>query len=408
MANCTTCPKGQIQPEAGQMECIDCSTKGRIKTSNEGHTECIDNEALYSASVIDAMFSKGISLSAAFGISAIFTFVCGFMQYLREKAPGDSLGQIKRMQVLIKSAPQGFSFGSELFLVAGMLYEAPRIAAVMIVFRIMHPLTVMYVLLAMFGKMTWTKRLVADSDEWKDLIHADFAEANIPAVGAVTVLSMCDVTMVQMLPWKNIEFYKKSNGFPTTSIMHVCLGVETVQSAVSVLCQTIFLCSVQDVNDPLMSVQAKVLFGLNMCFSTLTVIISVVMMFFKQVLLKETKQVSATPEVDTALEIGSLYGDSTDTISMYDNPSHEQNANAVGTEHAELEAEIVEPNYRGTFLEHYQSTRGSSGEVEVQVDAGLEMGSLYGDSTDTINMYDNPLHEQEASAVGTEHTDLEG
>ena len=86
--------------------------------------------------------------------------------------------------------------------------------------------------------------------------------------------------------------------------------------------------------------------------------------------MKETKQVSATPEVDTAPEIGSLYGDSTDTISMYDNPSHEQNANAVGTEHAELEAEIVEPNYRGTFLEHYQSTRGSFGEVELRLEHG--------------------------------------
>merc|ERR1711871_1452682 len=191
------------------------------------------------------------------------TLVSAYMQLKREKAPGDSLGQIKRMQVLIKSAPQGFSFGSEMFLIAGMLIEAPHIAAVMIVFRIMHPLTVMYVLLAMFGEMTWTKRLVADSDEWKDLIHLDFAEANIPAVGAITVLSLCDVTIVQMMPWKDNDFFKKSTGFPMRSLMHLCLGVESVQSIVSMLCQIIFLCGYHDVNDPLMTAEAKALFGLN-------------------------------------------------------------------------------------------------------------------------------------------------
>ena len=95
------------------------------------------------------------------------------------------------------------------------------------------------------------------------MIHEDFAKANIPAVGAITILSLCDVTMVQMLPWKNVAFYKESNGFPTMSLMRVCLGVETIQSIVSVLCQTIFLFMFKDINDPLMSTYAKILFGLN-------------------------------------------------------------------------------------------------------------------------------------------------
>ena len=70
----------------------------------------------------------------------VASLLCGFMQYRREKASDDNLGHIERFQVALKSAPQGFSFGSELFLVAGMLSTAPGLAAVMILFRSMHPL----------------------------------------------------------------------------------------------------------------------------------------------------------------------------------------------------------------------------------------------------------------------------
>ena len=120
---------------------------------------------------------------------------------------------------------------------------------------------------------------MSDADTWNGLIHEDFAKANIPAVGAITILSLCDVTIVQMLPWKNVAFYKESNGFPTMSLMRVSLGVEAVQSMVSVLCQTIFLFMFNDINDPLMSTYAKILFGLNIFSSMMTVLISLVMLF---------------------------------------------------------------------------------------------------------------------------------
>ena len=54
------------------------------------------------------------------------------------------------------------------------------------------------------------------------------------------------------------------------SLMRVCLGVETTQSIVSVLCQTTFLFLDRDINDPLMTTQAKSLFGLNISFSVMT------------------------------------------------------------------------------------------------------------------------------------------
>ena len=139
MGTCTTCPKGQYQTSTGKSECMECTEVDETFTSNNDHTGCIRNEALYHDSIVEVMFSTGGALYVSFGISAFFTIVCGFMQYNRENAPEDSVGQIKRWQVFVKSAPQGFSFGSEMFLVSAMLYTSPGIAAVMIIFRIVHP-----------------------------------------------------------------------------------------------------------------------------------------------------------------------------------------------------------------------------------------------------------------------------
>lgn len=293
MGTCTTCPRGKYQPNTGEHTCMECIAIDKLKTNNTEHTSCIDNEALKSDTIIEMMFETGTAMFAACGISVLFTLLCGFMQYKREKASDDNLGQIERFQVMLKSAPQGLSFGSELFLVAGMLSTAPGLAAVMILFRSMHPCAVIYVFLAMYGGMAWTQRCVSDADTWNGLIHEDFAKANIPVVGAITILSLCDVTMVQMLPWKNVAFYKESNGFVTMSLMRVCLGVEIIQSIVSVLCQTIFLFMFHDINDPFMSTYAKILFGLNIFSSMMTVLISLIKLFFKQVFLKQAKRLSA-------------------------------------------------------------------------------------------------------------------
>ena len=190
---------------------------------------------------MEIIFSNGAALYIAFAISAIFTLICGYMQMMREKA--DGLGQLNRFQVVLKSALPGFSFGSEMFLVAGMLYQAPGIAAVMILFRLLHPITIAYIMVCLFGDVEMTKKVVADSHKWKDLAHFEFAKANIPAMVGITLLSMCDVTIVQMMSWKENDFYKDSNGFPSMSMMKLCLGVETTQSIVSVICQIVFLVS---------------------------------------------------------------------------------------------------------------------------------------------------------------------
>ena len=122
---------------------MECTAVDKLKTNNADHTGCIENKALQSDSIVEEMFSTGGAFYISFGISALFAFLCGFMQYKREMAPENTVGMIRRWQVLLKSIPQGFSFSSEMILIAAMLHKAPGIAAAMILFRCMHPLTVM-------------------------------------------------------------------------------------------------------------------------------------------------------------------------------------------------------------------------------------------------------------------------
>ena len=63
--------------------CKECTLEGKIKTNNEAHTLCIDNEALKSSSVVEAMFTKGVGLSLAFGIGALFVDLAAAMHHMK-------------------------------------------------------------------------------------------------------------------------------------------------------------------------------------------------------------------------------------------------------------------------------------------------------------------------------------
>ena len=365
---CETCPLGQYQPQSGTAECLSCKERNNIFTNNAEHTDCVVDSTLLSSSLIESLFSNGAALYIAFAISAIFTLICGFMQMMREKA--DGLGQVNRFQVVMKSALPGFSFGSEMFLVAGMLYQAPGLAALMILFRLLHPITIAFIMACLFGDVDMTKKVVADSEKWKGLAHFEFAKANIPAMVGITLLSMCDVTIVQMMSWKENEFYKDSHGFPSMSMMKLCLGVETTQSIVSVICQLVFLVSYNDINDPMMSTQAKILFGLNIFTSMITVIVSLVMLFMKQMLLKQEKRQSAI------MELGNIYDDN-DRGSAYDNPLHIQNENIdLRTENNELKEKF--DGLEGEVTELRKKSSNMESEV---ADLKVENASLEGEVT---------------------------
>jgi hypothetical protein len=97
-----------------------------------------------------------------------------------------------------------------------------------------------------------------------------FARAHSSYVGSLMLLTMCDVTMLQFLPWKRSTFYTESEGYPDLSVMKFAVGIKTVQALVSVLCQMAYLAlETQVVDDPTTSAQAQALFSLNIVFSVL-------------------------------------------------------------------------------------------------------------------------------------------
>merc|ERR1711988_1958355 len=95
------------------------------------------------------------------------------------------------------------------------------------------------------------------------------------------IICMGDISLVKMLPWKKSVFYTESKGFPSISLMQLCLGVKTLQSAVSVICQISYLVSNSNLNDPTTSPQAKALFGMNIAVSLTSFVMGLVMLLLK-------------------------------------------------------------------------------------------------------------------------------
>ena len=116
---------------------------------------------------------------------------------------------------------------------------------------------------------------------WGSHLHMDFAREVLPVVAVIIIVCMGDISLVKMLPWKKSVFYTESKGFPSISLMQLCLGVKTLQSAVSVICQISYLVSNSNLNDPTTSPQAKALFGLNIAVSLTSFVMGLVMLLLK-------------------------------------------------------------------------------------------------------------------------------
>ena len=114
---CSQCPIGQVQPDEGQTSCDDCTLEGKIKTNNEKHTACVDNDALLqSFSVVSIIYSNGTVWVGALLIATLFVAAAAILTYFREKEPM-LLANFSRSEAIYFSFLPGFSFGSWVFLV---------------------------------------------------------------------------------------------------------------------------------------------------------------------------------------------------------------------------------------------------------------------------------------------------
>merc|ERR1712046_206108 len=181
-------------------------------------------------------------------------------------------------------------------------------------------------------------------------------------------------------------------------------GVETTQSIVSVLCQTTFLFLDRDINDPLMTTQAKSLFGLNISFSVMTVVLSTITVFLKEVFLRKDKQESIT-----SLELPGVYrNDNTDTAPMQENPLRDQNPDDMSKSMRDSDASPFSKN-KEVLQQEVQDLESQDEEAPQQheienKDTGIDIGHVYRHSaTDIVPMQLNPMRDPENNDSGNNY-----
>lgn len=296
---CPSCPEGQYQPDPGQTKCIPCPEAG--DTSNEDFTSCVVDERLLSDSLISLIFTDGVALYGTFSLTFGFIAVVAGAYFLKEKHP-DDLAQLSKFQTFTKSFLAGSTWGSELFLIAGLFEDSPDYAIAMLCLRLLHFVCGAIVLYGMLGKKGTfrdriNKRLVHHSHEEKglpDMLNHDFLRENIPVVNLLMLLTMCDCTIVQFMPWRKSHMYSQSKGFATKGLMKFVLGTKTIQCILSTVVQIAYLASTDDA-EPTTNVEAQALFGLNIAFSVTSVIFST-LSYLLRLKLKNAKKKSAQGE----------------------------------------------------------------------------------------------------------------
>jgi hypothetical protein len=292
LEQCSYCPEGQYQEQPGQTHCNLCSDVNPKFTSTEDHTDCLLNKALLSESLVGAMFSNGAAMTGAFAVAAGYVGVALLMHVLKKSKP-DTLNQFNILMVVVKSALPGFSLGSELFLIVGIWTEFAAIGGVMLAFRLTHTVTAIWLVLLLYGGSNVSRIISLDSPWCSDLrvmVDKTFSISNIPPLIALVIASTGDVTMVQFLPWYKSSFMDASKGFPSYTLMKLCMGIEIAQLMVSVLCQMVYLLITKDVNDPTATEQARALFGLNIAISVGGVMLSLLSLFLKSELLGDLQK----------------------------------------------------------------------------------------------------------------------
>ena len=168
--------------------------------------------------------------------------------------------------------------------------EMPSLAILMLVFRLTHVVATTLLMIVLFGSTSVIEYMSKHQSammnkvaSWRGLLHYDFVKANITMTGVTLFLCALNITLLQMLPWNNTPFYEESQGFPSKLLMRFALCIDMIQASVSALCSMIYIGSAltKGVKDPTTSIEAKIFFGLSIVASLMTVIMSIVVLFFQ-------------------------------------------------------------------------------------------------------------------------------
>jgi hypothetical protein len=284
--SCTHCAKGQFQRETGQSSCLSCmeqyskDSNGNSDplTSTPDNTGCEIDASRIGQSMSDIMFEQGGALAGAFILAGGFVAIAMVMTYCREH-DAERLANYTRFEALYTSFMAGFSVGSELLLLLGIWHQVPGLAIAMLMARLLHLIAGVSIILILFGSVSFITRWASmvqhvfkDARRVRSCIDDEFTTENMYLIEAITLLSFCDVVMLQFLPWKKSRFFVVSEGYPCLDLMWACMVVKTVQSSVSVVCEILFLALFSDAGSYTASLQARFLFYMNIVFGVITVV----------------------------------------------------------------------------------------------------------------------------------------
>ena len=124
--------------------------------------------------------------------------------------------------------------------------------------------------------------------------------------------------------------------------MQLCLGVKTLQSAVSVICQLSYLVSNSNLNDPTTSPQAKALFGLNIAVSLTSFVMGLVMLLLKGSLMRSVKgkdTENSNKEIEMNMD-----------MVYTDNPLQNISSNKDATSNSDADKRVYELKMENTDL----------------------------------------------------------
>jgi hypothetical protein len=314
----------------------------------------VDNKLL-NDSIILGMFKDGAALYGSFIMVLVFIVIGSVVQVKREMHP-DRLGQLSRFKCFVKAAASGLDFGTEVFLIAAIWENSTGIALGMIMFRLLHLFGALFLLISTYVHnpeiLRYVGYIVRDARSTSDLIDKEFTRDNVALVCTVSLSMMCDLSMVEFLPWKQSKFFQESHGLPSMYVLKFYLEISVVHSIVSVICEIAYLATYSGLDDATTGEQAKALFGLNIAFSIGGLFLSFIMYVLKGELLRGT-HLEMKQEIENramAAPMHSHYG-GTDmlelgTVRDTGNPLHsQQNQPSSGSVNADTQIAPLRQQY---------------------------------------------------------------
>lgn len=149
----------------------------------------------------------------------------------RDKKEADSL-----LSMSINLGFMGCGLMSEFFFML-VMFESSETKLIGIVILCSRLINVLFTLF-FIAKIIGPSRI---SEYYVNLLDHNHLLINQIVYGMLVFMSLFDVNLLRLLPWKQSDFVLLSSGYPDVTFMRVCLTVKIVVSFVSLMAQSIFL-----------------------------------------------------------------------------------------------------------------------------------------------------------------------